>query len=39
MIIYGEKHGNQPDGSMDWTVLNQSLPGYLGKRTIQITYK
>ncbi|XP_066997951.2 protein deltex [Anabrus simplex] len=38
MTIYGEKTGNQPDGSMDWTILNYSLPGHQGSRTIQITY-
>ncbi|XP_047003050.1 protein deltex [Schistocerca americana] len=38
MTIYGEKFGNQPEGSMDWTVLNYSLPGHQGVRTIQITY-
>ncbi|GLH12883.1 Protein deltex [Gryllus bimaculatus] len=38
MMIYGEKTGNQPEGSMDWTILNCSLPGYQGSRTIQITY-
>lgn len=39
MTVYGEKHGNQPPGSMDWTIIHRSLPGYNGKRTIQITYK
>ncbi|GLV42867.1 deltex [Carabus blaptoides fortunei] len=38
MIVYGEKYGNQPAGTMDWTVINRSLPGFPGKRTIQITY-
>lgn len=38
MTIYGEKRGNQPPGSMDWTILNSSLPGFPGTRTIQITY-
>lgn len=38
MMIYGEKTGNQPEGSMDWNVLNYSLPGHNGSRTIQITY-
>ncbi|XP_063220900.1 protein deltex [Bacillus rossius redtenbacheri] len=37
--IYGEKTGNQPkEGTMKWTVLNYSLPGYHGARTLQITY-
>lgn len=39
MMVYGEKHGNQPLGCMDWTIIHRSLPGYPGKRTIQITYK
>lgn len=39
MIVYGEKHGNQPPGSMDWTIIHRSLAGFPGKRTIQITYK
>lgn len=38
MTIYGEKRGNQPAGSMDWTVLHYSLPGHPSTRTIQITY-
>ncbi|KAJ1532236.1 hypothetical protein ONE63_000853 [Megalurothrips usitatus] len=38
MTIYGEKRGNQPAGSMDWTILHYSLPGHPGTRTIQITY-
>lgn len=38
MTIYGEKRGNQPPGSMDWTILHYALPGHPGTRTIQITY-
>lgn len=37
--IYGEKHGNQPPGSMEWGVIERSLPGYQNFRTIQIVYK
>lgn len=38
MTIYGEKRGNQPAGSMDWTILHYSLPGHPNTWTIQITY-
>ena len=37
--IYGEKHGNQPPGTMDCCILHWSLPGHPDARTIQITYK
>lgn len=37
--IYGEKHGNQPPGSMEWGVIERSLPGFQNFRTIQIIYK
>lgn len=37
--IYGEKHGNQPPGTMEWAVLDRSLPGYVNYRTIRIVYK
>ncbi|CAG9773780.1 unnamed protein product [Ceutorhynchus assimilis] len=36
--IYGEKHGNQPPGTMEWGVIERSLPGYQNFRTIQIVY-
>ncbi|XP_022916628.1 protein deltex isoform X2 [Onthophagus taurus] len=36
--IYGEKHGNQPPGSMEWGVIDRCLPGYSNCRTIQIVY-
>lgn len=36
--IYGEKHGNQPPGSMEWGVIDKSLPGHQNYRTIQIVY-
>jgi len=39
MTIYGEKTGNQPPGTMCWTILPYSLPGHHGARTLQITYK
>ncbi|PNF19840.1 hypothetical protein B7P43_G12530 [Cryptotermes secundus] len=38
MTIYGEKTGNQPHGTMCWTTLPHSLPGYHGTNTLQITY-
>ncbi|XP_069670594.1 protein deltex [Periplaneta americana] len=38
MTIYGEKTGNQPHGTMCWTILPHSLPGHHGTRTLQITY-
>lgn len=38
MAIYGYKTGNQPPGSMDWTLVDYSLPGHMGNRTIRITY-
>ncbi|ENN71105.1 protein deltex [Dendroctonus ponderosae] len=36
--IYGEKHGNQPRGTMEWGVIDRSVPGYQNFRTIQIVY-
>ncbi|XP_066254335.1 protein deltex [Euwallacea similis] len=36
--VYGEKHGNQPPGTMEWGVVERSLPGYQNFRTIQIVY-
>ncbi|XP_018565304.1 protein deltex [Anoplophora glabripennis] len=36
--IYGEKHGNQPPGSMEWGIIDKSLPGHQNCRTIQIVY-
>lgn len=38
MMIYGEKTGNQPVGTMTDTIIRLSLPGYPGCSTIQITY-
>uniref|UniRef100_A0A1I8PA52 E3 ubiquitin-protein ligase n=1 Tax=Stomoxys calcitrans TaxID=35570 RepID=A0A1I8PA52_STOCA len=37
-IVYGEKIGNQPNGTMSWTILSKSLPGHEGQNTIQIVY-
>lgn len=37
--VYGEKHGNQPPGSMEWCIIDRSLPGHPNYRTIQIVYK
>ncbi|KAL3273718.1 hypothetical protein HHI36_015148 [Cryptolaemus montrouzieri] len=36
--VYGEKHGNQPPGTMEWGVIDKKLPGYPGCNTIQIVY-
>ncbi|XP_072381963.1 protein deltex [Diabrotica undecimpunctata] len=36
--IYGEKHGNQPPGTMEWRRVDRSLPGHQNCRTIQIIY-
>ncbi|KAL1494531.1 hypothetical protein ABEB36_010115 [Hypothenemus hampei] len=36
--VYGEKHGNQPEGTMEWGLIERSLPGYSNFRTIQIVY-
>ncbi|XP_018332330.1 protein deltex isoform X2 [Agrilus planipennis] len=36
--VYGEKHGNQPPGTMEWGFIERSLPGYGNCRTIQIVY-
>ncbi|VEN40322.1 unnamed protein product [Callosobruchus maculatus] len=36
--VYGEKHGNQPPGAMEWGVVDRCLPGFKGCRTIQIVY-
>ncbi|XP_013406045.1 probable E3 ubiquitin-protein ligase DTX2 [Lingula anatina] len=37
--IYGQKFGNCPDGSMEYHLLPQQLPGYRDCGTIQIIYK
>lgn len=36
--VYGEKHGNQPPGSMEWCIIDRTLPGFSNCRTIQIIY-
>lgn len=38
-IVYGEKIGNQPDGTMAWVIIPKNLPGHEGQNTIQIIYK
>lgn len=38
-IVYGEKIGNQPKGTMSWIIIPKSLPGHEGQNTIQIVYK
>lgn len=38
-IVYGEKYGNQPPGTMSWTIIPKQLAGHEGQNTIQITYK
>ena len=37
--VYGVSYGNQPDGTMTHTVINQVLPGFANNtKTIQIHY-
>ncbi|XP_044253813.1 protein deltex [Tribolium madens] len=36
--VYGEKHGNQPPGIMEWGIIDKRLPGFQNYRTIQIVY-
>ncbi|XP_045478217.1 protein deltex [Harmonia axyridis] len=36
--VYGEKHGNQPSGTMEWGVIDKKLPGHPNCNTIQIVY-
>ncbi|KAK9512301.1 hypothetical protein O3M35_000758 [Rhynocoris fuscipes] len=36
--IYGEKRGNQPRGTMDWTLIAPNIPGHPNVQMIQITY-
>ncbi|KAK3606554.1 hypothetical protein CHS0354_041515 [Potamilus streckersoni] len=36
--IYGEKQGNCPRGIMEYNFIQESLPGYEGFETIQISY-
>lgn len=38
-LIYGEKRGNQPPGTMNWTRIPRALPGFPNTNTIQITYE
>lgn len=38
-IVYGEKYGNQPNGTMTWSVIPKQLAGHEGQNTIQIIYK
>lgn len=38
-LIYGEKRGNQPAGTMNWTTIPRPLPGFPRTNTIQITYE
>lgn len=38
-IVYGEKIGNQPIGTMSWIIIPKSLPGHEGQNTIQIIYE
>lgn len=38
-IVYGEKIGNQPNGTMSWSIINKCLPGHEGQNTIQIIYE
>lgn len=38
-IVYGEKYGNQPPGTMTWSIIPKQLAGHEGQNTIQIVYK
>lgn len=38
-IVYGEKIGNQPVGTMSWKILQRNLPGHEGQNTIEIVYE
>lgn len=38
-IVYGEKYGNQPPGTMTWTIIPKHLAGHENQNTIQIIYK
>lgn len=38
-IVYGEKYGNQPLGTMTWSIIPKQLAGHEGQNTIQIIYK
>ncbi|KAG5682662.1 hypothetical protein PVAND_012001 [Polypedilum vanderplanki] len=37
-IIYGDKRGNQPPGTMSWITIPKALPGHEDCNTIQIIY-
>uniref|UniRef100_A0A672G6E8 E3 ubiquitin-protein ligase n=2 Tax=Salarias fasciatus TaxID=181472 RepID=A0A672G6E8_SALFA len=36
--VFGKIEGNQPEGTMTWETFPQSLPGFPGCGTIEITY-
>lgn len=38
-IVYGEKYGNQPPGTMTWSIIPKQVAGHEGQNTIQIIYK
>lgn len=38
-IVYGEKYGNQPPGTMTWSIIPKQVAGHEGQNTIQIVYK
>lgn len=38
-IVYGEKYGNQPPGTMTWSIIAKQVAGHEGQNTIQIVYK
>lgn len=38
-IVYGEKYGNQPAGTMTWSIIAKQVAGHEGQNTIQIVYK
>ncbi|XP_031625585.1 protein deltex, partial [Contarinia nasturtii] len=37
-IVYGEKYGNQPQGTMTWSIIPKQVAGHEGQNTIQIVY-
>jgi deltex len=37
-VTYGVRTGEMPDGGMQWSVSNYSLPGFNGSQTINFSY-
>ena len=38
-VTYGIRFGTQPDGTMEWHIENQPLPGFEGSKTIDFSYR